>query len=170
MLRFIDTTSREYWERKEAKVHGDSTDEDFDSYAKWVIEILEPEENETILDIGCGEGSISKRVKEKSGADFSGLDFSGTLLRTAKKNVPQLSCILCDALKGLPFKDGCFDKIVSFTFFQYVPHAQARHVIKECKRVFKQGGLICHLDIPDRSKVPTYFASLVGRAVYLFCK
>jgi ubiquinone/menaquinone biosynthesis C-methylase UbiE len=59
-------------------------------------------ENAKVLDVGCGRGRVMKYFN-----NIIGVDVSEELLKSSI--VPEKPLILADALKGLPFKDKCFD-------------------------------------------------------------
>ncbi|MCD4758332.1 MAG: 2-isopropylmalate synthase [Arcobacteraceae bacterium] len=48
-----------------------------------VVELLNPQENENILDLGCGEGTLALEIK-KSGADVIGVDLSKNMVEKTK--------------------------------------------------------------------------------------
>jgi trans-aconitate 2-methyltransferase len=65
-------------------------------YGTELIELLTPQQNERILDLGCGTGHLTHRIAE-SGATVIGLDRSLTMLAEAHKNYPRLPLIAADA-------------------------------------------------------------------------
>jgi ubiquinone/menaquinone biosynthesis C-methylase UbiE len=165
----VDVTPREWWENLEAKVHGDTSKSAFDEYANRVYDIVKPTKDENILDIGCGDGSIAIRIKQRTGANLTDVDFSKKLLQEASKKDPAITWMQHDALERSPFESEHFDKIFSFGFLQYIPNDKAKHVIKECKRILKDGGRIYHLDVPDKTKSGLFYKSFKAKATYLFC-
>ncbi len=165
-----DVSWRGYWESPDAKVHGETSDESFDNYAGIVTKHLLPKKGELILDVGCGEGSLTNRIKDRSGANLVGVDFSENLLKKARKKDATITWIQQDALKDFPFKSGSFDKIFSFSFLQYIPNNKVKHLIRECKRILKNGdaNIITHLDVPNKSKIRLFYKSPRARAMLLF--
>lgn len=89
-----------------------------------------------VLEIGSGPGHIAAALAE-TGADVTGIDFSGSMIDVAKARYPELSFHEADA-EALPFDDESFDAVVS----SFVVHHLARPetVFREVHRVLKPGG------------------------------
>jgi trans-aconitate methyltransferase len=58
-------------------------------YGKSLIPLLEPQTGESILDIGCGTGHLTKAIAE-SGAHVVGIDSSSGMIETARTTYPDL--------------------------------------------------------------------------------
>jgi len=75
-----------------------------------------------LLEIGCGPGNVTKRIKNHiPGASITGLDLADTMLSLAKNNVPDVTFIKMDA-RDINSLTNTFDAIVaSFVtpFFSY---------------------------------------------------
>lgn len=65
-------------------------------YGKSVVDLIDADRNSTILDLGCGNGALSKTLKDK-GYIVKGIDASKELLDIAKKNYPDIEFIQADA-------------------------------------------------------------------------
>jgi len=89
-----------------------------------------------VLEIGSGPGHIAAALAE-TGADVTGIDFSGSMIAVARARYPELSFHEADA-EALPFDDESFDAVVS----SFVVHHLARPetVFREVRRVLKPGG------------------------------
>lgn len=53
-----------------------------------------------------------------------------------------------DLKKGLPYANGCVEKIYSSHFLEHLPPENARALLEECYRVLKPGGVL-RLVVPD---------------------
>lgn len=53
-------------------------------YGLPVLELLDPKQGEKILDLGCGDGKLTKKI-EQSGAKVLGVDSSLSMIKTARK-------------------------------------------------------------------------------------
>lgn len=95
-----------------------------------VARSLEP--GATVLDAGCGSG----RLAEWSEADVTGVDFSGSVLRSAAKRSRKLA--QSDLCGRVPFAAGTFDVVVSLNVLYAVPDPAA--ALQELARVLKPGG------------------------------
>ncbi len=92
--------------------------------------------NKTILDIGCGPGTISDIIQKKGGEVYS-LDISSEEIELAKKLNPKLKTIVASTLK-IPFPDGRFDISFSMGVLHHTPNC--RKGFRETSRVTKKGG------------------------------
>jgi len=97
-------------------------------------------DGERVLDLACGTGFVSLRVKEVSGADcrLTGLDINESMLNAARKN-PGVDWQLGSAT-AMPFPDASFDVVLCQQGLQYFPDRQA--AMKEIARVLVPGGRV----------------------------
>ena len=65
-------------------------------YGNSVMELIDASKNSTIIDLGCGNGALSKALHDK-GYIVKGIDASKELLDIAKKNYPDIEFTLADA-------------------------------------------------------------------------
>lgn len=148
---------KEYWESEDAKVHYNESVIEYEKYANEIIRVIEPEDGERILDIGCAHGEVMSRVASRCNAKFVGMDFSSRLIMMATEKYPTLEWVEGNALEKWKFDDESFDKVYSFGFMQYIPHNGIEHVLKETKRVLKREGTAFHMNVPDKTKFSKYF-------------
>lgn len=55
-------------------------------YGNEIVELLSPQKDEKILDIGCGTGKLTNKIKLQ-GASIVGIDVSNQMLNQAKKTI-----------------------------------------------------------------------------------
>lgn len=92
----------------------------------------------TILDIGCGAGTLLQQLAEMlPKAELTGVDPSETFLETARKNVPTGTFVKGYA-ENLPLADGSFDMVLS-TWALHHCHEVNRAML-EAARVLRPGG------------------------------
>ncbi len=58
------------------------------------------------VDVGCGEGTLTARLFASRGASGCGIDLSTKAIRLAGRLAPELTWIVANADRGLPFADG----------------------------------------------------------------
>lgn len=98
-----------------------------------------------VLDVPCGGGVAVRALKRDQGVDYFAVDISQRMLdRTARvaaehRVSEQVTTRLAD-VEELPFGDGSFDLVVSFTGLHCFPDP-ARAVAELC-RVLKLGGVL----------------------------
>lgn len=86
-----------------------------------------------VLDVGCGEGTHLGRLGERLGIDGSGIDISSEAIAMAAKRYPQMTWVVGNADRWLPYPDGSFDLIASIT---------SRRNPAEFSRVLREGGAV----------------------------
>lgn len=91
---------------------------------------------EKVLDLGCGDGKISKFLQDSMGVDIEGVDISPEAVRKCKSL--GIKAVVADAEDKLPFKDGIFDVVFWGDNIEHLFNPE--DCGKEIKRVLKPGG------------------------------
>ena len=91
------------------------------------------------LEIGCGDGIWTQKLKEKSNFLVS-LDLSKERVKIAKKKNPDVKFVICDA-RNLPFKENIFDTVVALEIIEHLPtYGDHKKFLSEVKRVLTSSG------------------------------
>ena len=99
-----------------------------------------------ILDVGCGDGVITKRLRARfAHASLTGLDADAVRLARARLQCPGVAFEPGD-VTALPYNDASFDVVLCHHVVEHVEDDQA--VLRECRRVLRPGGLLL-LGIPQ---------------------
>jgi len=98
-----------------------------------VVELLGPRPGERILDLGCGDGALTKKLAEL-GCEIVGVDASAAQVEAARKL--GLDARVANA-EGLPFEEE-FDAVFSNAVLHWIPNADA--MIARVYRSLKPGG------------------------------
>ena len=102
---------------------------DFDLIASWV------QPGERVLDLGCGDGSLLKRLIEERGAAGYGVELEGAAVLAAIAN--DINVIQGDLEQGLAgFDDGTFNHVVLSRTLQTVRHTE--RILGEMLRVGRE--------------------------------
>ncbi|MCJ2060838.1 class I SAM-dependent methyltransferase [Methylobacterium sp. J-048] len=91
-----------------------------------------------ILDIGCGPGTLAKRLTE-DGAAVTGIDPGTAALAKARDAVPAARFEVASA-EALPFPAASFDGAVMFNALHHMPDPAA--ALAEAARVLVPGGIL----------------------------
>jgi ubiquinone/menaquinone biosynthesis C-methylase UbiE len=133
---------RSAWEESAAGVIAWFRAPGHDSYWQYhrdqFLELLPPPGRLT-LDIGCGEGRLSRDLKAR-GHTVAALDGSPSMVEAAREADPTIETLLGDAAE-LPFPDGYADLAIAFMCLQDID--QAEGAIREAARVLEPGGRFC---------------------------
>lgn len=103
---------------------------------KHVLKILNPNQNDTLLDIGCGAGLFCDLAYSKV-AQVTGIDASDKLIEQALKRNASINFMVGE-MEELPFERKSFDFVCGFNSFQYASNVNG--AIREAKRVLKDKG------------------------------
>ncbi len=105
-----------------------------------------------VLDLGCGTGTLAQMCIER-GAVVMGVDANSGMLAVAKRNSPSAN-FLNISLGNLDehLGDESFDIILSTLAFSELTRAERIHVLKQIKRILRNGGTVLIGDeiIPEK--------------------
>ncbi len=90
-----------------------------------ILEELEKEEFNTLLDVGCGTGTmielLSKKYPDKH---YTGLDITPKMIEVANaKKIPNTQFVVGDS-ENLPFEPESFDAVICANSFHHYPNPQ----------------------------------------------
>jgi SAM-dependent methyltransferase len=96
----------------------------------------------SILDLGCGTGSLSfVMAAVRPNCRIVGIDRSADYVSFARNRVPRSSVQFQTAdAQSLPFSSGAFDSVVSLLVFNFIP--DPTKALAEAHRVTRRGGSI----------------------------
>jgi ubiquinone/menaquinone biosynthesis C-methylase UbiE len=92
------------------------------------------------LEIGCGFGRLSPIFAEFS-RQHIGVDINRDALTTAQISYPELQFKEA-SVTLLPFADGSFDLVTTWTVLQHIPPARIDAAVAEIKRVLSWDGML----------------------------
>ena len=104
-------------------------------YGKSLIPLLEPQPGESILDIGCGTGHLTKAIAE-AGAHVVGIDSSASMIETARTTYPDIEFLVANA-RNFSFPTP-FDAVFSNAALHWIPEAE--EVVHSIATALKPGG------------------------------
>lgn len=106
-------------------------------YGKELLEFVPKNKNQSILDLGCGTGTLTLQL-----ANFAdtviGVDSSANMIEKAQKQYADIKFMVCDAL-SLPFEKQ-FDVVFSNAVFHWIADHNA--LLNQVHKVLKSNGLL----------------------------
>jgi ubiquinone/menaquinone biosynthesis C-methylase UbiE len=110
---------------------------DLDLYNKYLEFMSSKNRETTVLDVGCGIGTVVNKLTKLSEGKYVGVDVSELFINRAKKGSGTFK--LFDG-ENLPFKNNSFDKVGAFTVLEHTENPVG--LIYEMARVLKKGGKV----------------------------
>lgn len=135
-LLMQDETSRKYFSRSTKRIAN--------LFIKNILKTLKEFNAKSILDIGCGTGYITKKIKDSLDVEIVGCDINTNRLSIASKLFGE-ELVTAD-ITELPFKDSSFDAVIALEIIEHLNDVNA--AISEIKRVSKNYVIITVLNEP----------------------
>jgi ubiquinone/menaquinone biosynthesis C-methylase UbiE len=136
------------------------------AFREKILRLARLEVGETVLDVGCGTGTlaiVAKRQVGPTGAVYA-LDASPEMIARAAKKASKAGVQVTfknGAAQALPFPDAHFDAVLSTLMFHHLPRTARRQCAGEIRRVLRPGGRVLVVDFGGTSeKRRGFFARL----------
>jgi ubiquinone/menaquinone biosynthesis C-methylase UbiE len=116
-----------------------------------LVQLARLEPGQSVLDIGCGTGSLAIAAKRRVGPSgtVEGIDASPEMIARAKKKASQagLAVAFTDGVvEALPFPDARFDAVLSTLMLHHLPREARQQCAREMRRVATPGGRVLAVD------------------------
>ncbi|MGC8764681.1 MAG: class I SAM-dependent methyltransferase [Brevinematia bacterium] len=108
--------------------------------AETLFSLLNIGENESVLDVGCGPGNLTKQIRKKTNGRIVGIDDSAEMIKSAKKNYSKYNIAFCKMkAEEMNFHDE-FDVIFCNSTFQWF--TEPSRAVKAFHSTLKKGGRV----------------------------
>jgi ubiquinone/menaquinone biosynthesis C-methylase UbiE len=131
---------------------------------KGTLQIAALKPGESVLDVGCGTGTLTRKAAAEVGPDAKvvGIDASPEMIETARKkaakSAPGIDFQVAP-IEKLPFADAEFDVVLSSLMLHHLPDDLKEQGLAEVRRVLKPTGRLIAVDILG---FPGPFGPLLG--------
>ena len=111
---------------------------------------------ESVLDIGCGTGTLAIAAKRRVGASGAvhGIDASPEMIARARHKSKRAGLDVAFEIalaQSLPFPDARFDVVLSTVMLHHLRRAAREEAVREARRVLKPGGRLLAVDFVKSS-------------------
>lgn len=121
------------------------------AYRQKALDLARLKPGETVLDIGCGTGTLAIAAKRRVGTAgrVYGVDASPEMLARAsrKASKPGTDVVFKNGVvEALPFPDGHFDAVLSTLMLHHLGRKARQECAREVRRVLKPDGRVLAVD------------------------
>ncbi len=117
------------------------------NHAEKLLYFADVKEKQNFLEVGCGNGAVSRYIAKKYLLNVTGTDVDSEQIQLAQKNIddiPNIRFLEAD-VTNLPFQDNDFDIVLSFGVMHHI--SNWLDAFKEIKRVLKPRGYFIYFDL-----------------------
>jgi ubiquinone/menaquinone biosynthesis C-methylase UbiE len=122
-----------------------------DSFRQTVLNLARLASGESVLDVGCGTGTLAVAAKRRVGSAGAvhGVDASVEMLARAEKKAKSAGVEVFfknGVAERLPFRDAEFDVVLSTVMLHHLPQKARLGCANEIRRVLKADGRVLVVD------------------------
>ena len=122
------------------------------AFRQMTVEPAQLQPGETVLDVGCGTGSLALVAKERVGATgrVCGIDASVQMIARARRKAERVGLSIdfqVGLIEQLAFPDQSFDVVLSTMMMHHLPDDLKRQGLAEMARVLKPEGRLLVVDL-----------------------
>ena len=135
---------------------------------RMTLEMADVKPGESVLDVGCGTGSLALAAKAAVGREGSvrGIDASPEMIEQARRKAAKAVAkadFRVALIEELPFGEAEFDLVLSSFMLHHLPDGLKRKGLAEVRRVLKPGGRFLAVDFGGTSQSVTgHLLSIFG--------
>jgi len=140
------------------------------AFREKIVRLARLQAAETLLDVGCGTGSLAIAAKRHIGptGTVCGIDASAEMLARAERKARKagVEIVFKNAMaQGLPFPDAHFDVVLTTVMLHHLPRNARQQCAAEMRRVLKPGGRVLAVDFGlaprERKGILAHFIAMV---------
>jgi ubiquinone/menaquinone biosynthesis C-methylase UbiE len=129
------------------------------AFRRELVELARLAPGESVLDVGCGTGTLALAAKRRVGADgvVRAIDPSPEMIARARSKARRAGLDVAfeeAVVQALPFEDDTFDVVLAVLTLHQLPHGDLDRTLREIERVLRRGGRLFVADLDMRG--PTH--------------
>ncbi|MEM5400570.1 class I SAM-dependent methyltransferase [Paraburkholderia unamae] len=130
-----------------------------------VADQLELDASDTVLDLCCGNGLFTAAFSNRV-ARIEAVDISATLIeRLDERSLSNVRAQATD-IRNASFDASSLSKVLWYAGIQYIDEADIVAMVRKIRHWMKPGGILMIGDIPERSKIWSYFNTPTRQEAY----
>lgn len=135
------------------------------------VDLAQLQPGESVLDVGCGTGSLAIAVKRRLGTagTMQGIDAAPEMVARARQKAKAADVDVefrVAAVERLPYPDAQFDVVLSSLMLHHLPVDLRRPAFTEIRRVLKPGGRLLVVDYePPKHPVSRALISILSHTM-----
>lgn len=133
------------WRRDEPTILSDYTARPF------LLDWCHPIKDKSVIDLGCGEGYVSRMVARRGASEVTGIDLSPEMIRQAKTSEKEdplgISYSVGDVRNLASIESDRYDIALAIFLFSYIDLESMNNALTEVFRLLRPGGRLV-LSIP----------------------
>jgi ubiquinone/menaquinone biosynthesis C-methylase UbiE len=130
------------------------------------VKLAAIQEGESVLDVGCGTGTLTLAAKERAGAgQVRGIDASEEMIEVARGKAAKRGAEVdfqVALIEELPFPDETFEVALSSLMLHHLPDDLKGKGFVEIRRVLKPGGRLLAVDLAGSKGIFGVLMRLIG--------
>lgn len=118
-----------------------------------------------VLDLCCGNGLFTAHFAAK-GRSVTSVDISPDLLQVLEQRTLANVTTQCSDMRAVSFPESRFSRILLYAALQYIDEAETIQLLRRMAGWLRPGGLLFIGDIPDRTRMWSFYNTQERRSVY----